>query len=391
MAQVRALQVSRKLTRFAAARLAGNWQPGAGAKVGPLKLKQVSELDLPTKEWVRVQPLLSGICGSDLSTVDGNSSRYFEPIVSFPFTPGHEVVGTDSRGNRVVIEPVLGCTVRGNSHLDTSCAAGHHDRCEHLHTGTIAPGLQTGYCADTGGGWSDELVAHPSQIHAIPDEMDDETAVMVEPTACAVHAVGGTPAGLGTIAVLGAGTLGLLCAAAIRHYAAPCRLLIGARHPIQQRFSKEWADTVVDGDGLLRAVRRATGSFSYGDRMLAGGADVVVNCVGNSASIAESIAMCRPGGTVLLVGMPSQVSFDMTALWHKQIRLTGCYAYGVEEALGGRRTFDVAFELAVSAKVGRMVSARYPLERFTDAIDHAANAGRRGAVKVVFEPRRKDR
>ena len=50
----------------------------------------------------RVRPRLAGICGSDLATIDGHSSRYFEPIVSFPFTPGHEVVGELDDGSRVV-------------------------------------------------------------------------------------------------------------------------------------------------------------------------------------------------------------------------------------------------------------------------------------------------
>ena len=55
-----------------------------------------------------VFPLLSGICGSDLATVDGKSSRYFDPLVSFPFVPGHEVFGELEDGTRVVLEPVLG-------------------------------------------------------------------------------------------------------------------------------------------------------------------------------------------------------------------------------------------------------------------------------------------
>ena len=50
--------------------------------------------------------MLSGICGSDLATVDGKSSRDFEPLVSFPFVPGHEVFGELEDGTRVVLEPV---------------------------------------------------------------------------------------------------------------------------------------------------------------------------------------------------------------------------------------------------------------------------------------------
>ena len=55
-------------------------------------------LKLPADDWVRLRPRLAGICGSDLATVDGRASRYFEHIVSFPFVPGHEVVAdTDDK------------------------------------------------------------------------------------------------------------------------------------------------------------------------------------------------------------------------------------------------------------------------------------------------------
>ncbi|MDQ4097557.1 MAG: alcohol dehydrogenase catalytic domain-containing protein, partial [Actinomycetota bacterium] len=96
--------------------MAGAIAPALGARVGPLTLTEVDEPALPGPGWVRVRPRLSGICGSDLATVDGRSSRYFEPVVSFPFVPGHEVVGEVSGGagtRRVVLEPVLGCAVRG--------------------------------------------------------------------------------------------------------------------------------------------------------------------------------------------------------------------------------------------------------------------------------------
>ena len=85
---MKALQFRRSVPRFAAARIAGELAAGAGAKVGPLKLVDIDEPSLPGPGWQRVRPRLSGICGSDLSTIDGRASRYFEPIVSFPFVPG---------------------------------------------------------------------------------------------------------------------------------------------------------------------------------------------------------------------------------------------------------------------------------------------------------------
>jgi len=88
---------------------------------------------------------------------------------------------------------------------------------------------------------------------------------------------------------------------------------------------------------------------------------------------------------VVLVGMPGRTTVDMTALWHKEVRLVGAYTYGLES--NGRRSFDMAFDLVRDADLGRLVSATYTLDRYREAIDHAANAGARGAVKVVFDLR----
>ena len=184
---------------------------------------------LPGEGWVHVDPLLSGICGSDLSTLDGRSSRYFEEIVSFPFVPGHEVVGLLTAdavgahgeplaaGTRVVLQPVLGCAARAIHPFCPACAAGHVGNCGRVAFGHIRPGLQTGFCADTGGGWSTTgLVAHSSQLFAVPDALSDADAVTTEPVACAVHAVLGAGIREGdVVAVVGAGTLGLTVTAAL--------------------------------------------------------------------------------------------------------------------------------------------------------------------------------
>jgi len=388
---MRALLVEHKPFRFAAARLASEIEPGRGARFGPLRLKEVDEPALPGSGWLRVRPRLCGICGSDLATVDGRSSRWFESVVSFPFTPGHEVVGDTDDGRRVVIEPVLGCATRGVEPRCPACALGAIDRCERLHVGGLEPGIQTGSCRSTGGGWGQVMVAHSSQIHEVPDELSDEAALMVEPAACALHAALSTPTDGGVVAVLGAGTLGLCTMAAVATHGSPARLLIGAKHPEQRRLAQALGATeIVSGRELPRAVRRATGSFAYDNGTLTGGADVTYDCVGSSASISTSIGMTRPGGTVVLVGMPAKVTVDLSPLWQQQIRLQGAYTYGVEPTLG-IRTFPAAMELVARLDLGRLVSARYPLAQFSAAIDHAAHAGARGAVKIAFAPQEKQR
>jgi len=387
---VKALEFDRKLLRFAAAHVAGSVLPGRGATVGPLRLTDVDPFPLPGPGWTQIRPRLAGICGSDLATIDGMASRYFEPIVSFPFVPGHEVVADTDDGSRVVLEPVLGCVARGISPPCPACARGDLGNCERLAFGHLEPGLQSGFCADTGGGWSTFMVAHESQLHRVPDDMDDDDAVMVEPTACGVHAARRAGVADGdVVVVLGAGTLGLVSVAALRQYTGAGTVVAAAKHPVQRALAVELgADTVCEPDEVPRLVRRITGSMAYGDQ-LTGGADAVLDCVGSEMSIQQSLALVKPRGRVTLVGMPAVVKLNLTTLWHRETELAGAYAYGTEVLSSGerRRTFDLAFELVRAARLGRLVSATYPLADYKAAIEHAASAGRRGAVKVAFDMR----
>ena len=383
---MKSLVFERDLARFAAARVAGAIVPGRGASHGPLRLRRTDPPAPPADDWVTVRPRLSGICGSDLATIDGRASRYFEPIVSFPFVPGHEIVGDLEDGSRVVVESVLGCEARGIADRCPACVDGDVGGCRNVAFGHLEPGLQTGFCEDTGGGWSTLLQAHPAQLRPVPDDMSDEAAVMIEPTACALRgAFAALAAEPSAVAVVGSGALGLLTVAALRAHAPDLSIVASARYPDQRRLATALgADRVVGPDELLRAVRATSGSMRIGDH-LTGGIDAVVDCVGSAESIGQSIAVTRPRGTIVLTGMPGSVTLDLTGLWHKELRLAGAYAYGVEA--DGRRTFDHAADLVTSADLGRLVSATYPLDRYREAVEHAAQAGPRGAVRIAFDLR----
>ncbi len=224
------------------------------------------------------------------------------------------------------------------------------------------------------------MTAHPEQIVPVP-----EAAVMVEPTACAVHAAQAVTAahrGDGPVAVIGAGTLGLLTIAALPD---DLPVLAGARYPHQQRWARELgATTVVPPDELGGAVRLATGSMKlapdHAGGQLTGGVATVVDCVGSEASLGQALEIVAPGGTVLVVGMPATTTLDLTGLWHREISLRGVYAYR-------RDDFVTAMALVAERDLGRLVSATYPLDRYEAAIAHAAGAGRRGAVKIAFDLR----
>ncbi len=396
---MKALKINRKPSKFVSARLVSALSTATAARIGPLELVTDEAPRLPDASgWYRLTPRLAGICGSDLALVEGHASTYFDDWVSFPFVPGHEVVADTDDGRRVVLEPVLGHAARGLSLPFDGAAPGDGDDYGHLVGGHLKPGIQTGFCASTGGGWSTEFIAHESQLHDVPDAMSDEMAVVVEPAAGGIHAaiacwpavrVARERSETPVVAVLGAGTMGLCAVAGLRRYLPDVRIVVGARYPHQQSLARSFgADITVAPDELARAVRREVGCHVVGD-YLSGGAHATIDAVGNSDSIASSLRFTRPRGRIVLLGMPARVSVDLTGLWHRETALIGAYTYGTETLPDGanRSTFDLAIDTVRELRLDRIVSATYRLDSYADALSHAANAGRRGAVKIAFDLR----
>lgn len=399
---MRALQIRRQAVKLGLARIASAVSPVSAAKIGPLEMRNVEDPPCPGEGWHKVHTRLAGICGSDISLVEGHASTYFDDWVSFPFVPGHEVVGEiregDKAGQRVVLEPVLGHAARGYPLPFEGASPADGDDYAHLATtakgSELQPGIQTGFCCSTGGGWAPWFWAHDSQLHVVPDDMPDERAVLVEPLAGGIHAallaaekVRDVEAPI--IAVLGAGSMGLAAIAGLTRYVPNARLVVGARYPHQQSYAKALgAETVVPGSELMRAVRRETGCHVIGNQ-LTSGAHVTIDAVGSNSSIVDSLAITRPRGRVVLLGMPADVSLDLTGLWHRETELKGAYTYGTETLADGTRarTFDLAMDTANHFEAERLLSATYSLDDHVDAIAHAAAAGRRGAVKIAFDLR----
>ena len=395
---MKALQIRRQATKFGMARIASAVAPATAARVGPLEYRTIDDPECPGDGWHRVRTRLTGICGSDLSLVEGHASMYFEDYVTFPFVPGHEVVGELDDGSRVVIEPVIGHAARGYPLPFDGAAPGDGDDYAHLAVpsvdGSVEPGIQTGFCCSTGGGWAPWFWAHESQLHRIADDMPDERAVLVEPVAGGIHAAllaAPTIADVKdpVVAVLGAGTMGLAAIAGLKRYLPDARIVVGGRYPHQMAFAKALgADVVVQASKLDQAVRREVGCHMIAGA-LSSGAHVTIDAVGNSESITDCLRITRPRGRVVLLGMPADVRLDLTGLWHRETELKGAYTYGTETLPDGSsaRTFDLAIDTANHYEAERLLSATYRLDDHIDALAHAAAAGRRGAVKIAFDLR----
>jgi threonine dehydrogenase-like Zn-dependent dehydrogenase len=316
-----------------------------------------------------------------------------------PFVPGHEIVGelqddvADLRaGARVVLDPVLGCAARGLPPCP-SCQQGATGRCDRITVGHVSPGLQTGYCADTGGGWSQSLVAHRSQLFPVPDRMSDERAVLIEPLACAIHAaLRGRPGPGDSVLVVGAGTVGIFTLLALRELTGAGRVTVVAKHRGQRDLARRFGATDVVGPrDAVGALRRSSHAFraqpERGPAFLLGGVDVAYECVGSRSSLDLALRTTRAGGRVVLAGLPV-AGADLTPVWFRELEVVGAYASGAEDVGGGRRrTFELALDLISEVDLDGVVGAAYPLGSWREAVDHAMAAGRLGTAKVTFDPR----
>jgi threonine dehydrogenase-like Zn-dependent dehydrogenase len=372
-------------------RLAGGWMPWL----------ELARYDPPARqgpEWVRVRPTLAGVCGTDLALLTGHASAILSPFASFPAVLGHEVVGVvEEDGRRVVVDPVIGCVVRGLPPC-RRCAAGQARFCLRAAEGDIAPGLLIGYCADLPGGWSDAMAVHRSQLHPVPDALSDEAAVLVEPFSVALHAVlAARPWATERVLVIGAGTLGLLTAAALRLTAPDAEVVLLARHDRQRTLGERLGATVMSGGrgAAVRAAQQHAGARLHrsilGQPVLSGGFAQVYDAVGTRESVQDALTVADAGARVVLVGGPAELGgLDWTLAWARELRIEGTYVYGPEPAIeGAPHTMDEAIRLLTAhpeLPIGEMVTHTYTLEEGRRAIRTVLRRGPTGAIKVAFKP-----
>ena len=404
-----AIQYHKSIPRYLAMRYLGKrWRSLYTSPFSCVHLVDIPEPELPTPEWVKVKTRLSGICGSDLATITAKGSPYFSPFTSTPFVLGHEIVGEIAEigdavegfpvGARVVIEPALSCKVRGISPPCYQCQNQHFANCENITRGDISEGVQTGYCRDTGGGWSQYVLAHQSQLHLVPDAVSDEIAVLLEPLACAIHGVlKARYDAADNICVIGGGTIGLLTVAALRMLGYQNRILTFAKYPHQQQLALDLGanEVILPNSSRYTVFCELTGSESYqpelGQQVLIGGVDVTFDCIGSGITIDDALRFTHANGEVILLGMPAiPKNIDWVSVWYKQLQVKGAYTYGIETHNDEQiHTFALGMQFLekTGAQLRPLVIRRFPLRDYKQAIQTALNTGKTGTVKTVFDLR----
>ncbi len=397
--------------------LGGVTKSAVFGRASGVRLSELPEPALPADDWVRLEVLKAGICGTDIGNLTFKASPAMEPFGSFPAVLGHEILarvietGPAVRGietgQRVAVDPVVSCTVRGFAEPERcpSCADGHPNTCARmgeegeLEIGghPIARGTTIGYHADIPGGWGERTIAHASQIHPVDDDVDDRTAVLVEPLSVGMHAVlGMRPWGEGPVLVIGSGPIALGTIWALRAAGFQGEILsqIKRGHEAKLALSLGASGTVSPGDEARQALVD-TGAQAYmpivGDEVYAGGGfPLIFDCVGSAQTVKQTLRYASPRGRIVMLGCAAEIKkLDMTFVWAHELTVKGFVCYGQEEWRGQRtHTFRVTHDLLAEtgAPLREMVTHVFPLRQYRDALAAAADRRTSGSIKVVLDP-----
>ncbi len=303
-----------------------------------LTLREVPFTALPGEATVRV--LMAGICGTDLQLLEG--------YADFAGIPGHEFAGvvehvSDSRdrgwiGKRVVGEINVGCGVCDMCRLGVK---------EHCPSRTVT-GIR-----GRAGAFADYLSLPTTNLHLVPDAVDNETAVFVEPVAAACRILEQVSLTRGSrVAVMGDGRMGLIVGQVLRTVSDDVTVI--GRHP--QKLD----------------VARTLGLQTARLDQIAGRFEVVVDATGRADGLQNALGLVQPRGTVVL---------KTTA--HGEAPLTMWPAVVNEVTLIGSRCGP--FAPAIAHLAGGTVQVRPLIARVTSLDDYAsAFATARAALKVLF-------
>ncbi len=298
-----------------------------------------------------------GICGSDLHWF--NESSIGDARLTKPLVLGHEFSALDERSGRLVaVDPAIPC-----------------GRCEFCQDGNpnLCPSMRFAGHADVDGAFRQVLSWPERNLFALPDALDAITGALLEPLGVAIHAVDLAHLQPGMqIGVFGCGPIGLLVVQLAR-FSGAVRIIasdrLGHRIEAARSLGADQA-ALVDPSGYLPDLKSLVGSR---------GLDVVFEVAGENAAVESAISAAKPGGSVILVGIPSQdtTSFSASTARRKGLTIKLCRRM--------KNTYPRAIDLVQRGiiDVNTLVTHRFPLDRASEAF---AAAGRHEGLKVIIEP-----
>ena len=302
-----------------------------------------------------VQVTAVGICGSDLHWWDEGAIG--DAKLTHPLVLGHEGAGVIAEGpragQRVAIDPAIPCqTCR-------ACRDGYRNLCYRLKF--------SGH-GDTDGMMREFMAWPTTALHPLPDRVSDADGAMLEPLGVAIHSVdlGHLPFG-GTASVIGCGPIGLLLIEVLKVAGASSVLAVEPLAHRREAAERLGADEVADPAAFDEALRA--------------GVDVAFEAAGNNEGVELAMASVRPGGRVVLVGIPGDDVIRFGASLARRKGLTIAMVRRMNEV------YPRAISLAERGVVdlGSVVTSRTGLGEIPAAFEEAA---RRTGLKAIIEPQR---
>ncbi|KAI1431757.1 GroES-like protein [Xylaria sp. CBS 124048] len=280
----------------------------------------------------------TGICGSDVHYWQHGAIGHY--VVKDPMVLGHESAGTVIQagskvttlkaGDRVALEPGYPCRRCG------PCLSGHYNLCPEMRFAATPPydGTLTGF-------WT----APADFCYKLPDNVSLREGALIEPLAVAVHIVRQASVSPGqTVVVMGAGPVGLLCAAVSRAFGASKVVSVDIVESKLQ-FAASFSSTHTYVSQRVSAEENAANIKKIAGLEAEGGADVVIDASGAEPSIQACLHTVRTGGTYVQGGMGrDNITFPIMAFCLKEVTAKGSFRYASGD-------YKLAIELVRSGKV----------------------------------------
>lgn len=369
-----------------------------------VRLVDIPEPVIPSRDWVKLRTRYCGFCGSDLNLMLLHDSPTASPFTSFPCITGHEIVGEIVEagegvsgfgpGDIVTVNPILACEARGIDPVCPACRAGRSGNCQNFARGDLAPGMFIGINSGVNGGFASFLTAHKSQLFKVPSALSMKSAAMTEPLAVALQAVfDNLPNPKETALVIGGGVIGNLVIQSIRTLVPDCKIFVVEPCAHAARFALDMgAAEVIPGKEVFHRAAAVTNGVAYtpmlGQELLMGGFNRIYDTVGNSATLNLSLRLLAALGTLSVVGIGKEVTLDLTPLWLKLQTVKGVYAYGRVTYEGRlRHVFDIALEFMDKGRIDGqgLVTHTFRLENYKQMIETNLDKGRYRAVKTLVD------
>ncbi len=335
--------------------------------IGQMEMRDVDDPVIRGDTDVLCKIEMVGVCGSDVHYYE--TGRIGSQVVQYPYVVGHECSATVAAvgsavkrvkvGDAIVVEPAAWC-----DECD-QCRMGRENTCRNLSfLGT--PGQGPG-CL------SEYIVMPEKSCFPIRGDITLEQGVLCEPFAIGVYTVRQSHAQKGaSVVILGCGPIGLSCMAAAKAEGIEkiyMTDIIDARSEVARKAGAIWtgkpeSENIVEAIGELEPT----------------GVDIVYECAGQQETLDEAIELLRPGGTLMVIGIPrtERVSFSIDRIRRKEITIVNV-----------RRQNDCtqkAIDLIASGKaqVDFMITHRFTFDKSQEAFDQAAGY-KDGVVKALIE------